>query len=147
MDAEGSSFFPFLHRSIAPMRSGTGRWSFDLKIPRGVECVIEARYEGKGPGPSLHVTADGVLHASGKAVTTLAADAWQHVIVVFNLDADSPSYALTVSAPGTAPQTFERLPFATPWFFLCDSFYFIGSGEKPGSFFVDNVAFERLPAH
>jgi len=144
MDAEGSSFFPFLHRSIAPMRSGTGRWSFDLKIPRGVECVIEARYEGKGPGPSLHVTADGVLHASGKAVTTLAADAWQHVGVVFNLDADSPSYALTVSAPGTAPQTFENLAFATPWFFLCDSFYFIGSGEKPGCFFVDNVAFERI---
>ena len=144
IEMEGSSFFPFLHRSIAPMRSGTGLWSFDLKIPRGVECVIEARYEGKGPGPSLHVTADGVLYASGRVLTTLAADVWQHVVVVFNLDADTPLYALTVSAPGTAPQTFENLPFATPWFFLCDSFYFIGSGEKPGSFFIDNVAFERL---
>ena len=42
------------------------------------------------------------------------------------------------------PQVFADLPYATDWFFLCDSVYFIGSGETPGSFSLDNIKFERL---
>lgn len=145
IDGEGSSYWPFLHRSIAPMRDGAGRWTFDLKIPRGAECVIEARNEGKGPGPSLHVNADGALRAAGRTLTTLSPDAWHRFTVAFSLDADNASYAVTVATPGAAPQSFENLPFATPWFFLCDSFYIIGSGNKPCSFYVDNIAFERQP--
>jgi len=143
-DCEGSSYWPFLHRSIAPMRGGAGRWTFDLKIPRGAECVIEARNEGKGAGPSLHVGADGALRAGGRMLATLSPDAWHRFTVAFRLDPDKASYTLTVATPGTAPQSFENLPFATPWFFVCDSFYIVGSGQKAGSFYVDNLAFERL---
>lgn len=144
-DCAGSSFWPFLHRSIAPLRDGTGRWSFDLKIPRGAECVIEARNEGKGPGPSLRVDSNGALLAAGRKLTTLSPDAWHHLTVTFSLDPDTPSYTLAVSAPGAATQTFANLPYATPWFFVCNSFFIIGSGQQPGCFYVDNVAFERLP--
>jgi len=144
-DASESSFFPFLHRSINPMRTGTARLSFDLKIPRGVDCVIEARNEGKGAGPSLHVSESGALSASGKPLTALAPDVWHHLTIEFSFDAAKPAYTVTVAAPNTAPQTFAALPFATPWFFVCDSVFFIGSGQKPGCFYLDNVVFERLP--
>ena len=145
-DAEGSSFFPFLHRSIDPMRTGAARLSFDLNMPRGVDCVIEARNEGKGAGPSLHVSEAGVLGASGKPLVPLAPDVWHHLTVEFSLDAAKPAYTVTVAAPNAAPQTFTAQPFVSPWFFMCNSVYFIGSGQKPGRFFLDNVAFERLPA-
>ena len=145
-DAAGSSFFPFLHRSIDPMRTGAARLSFDLKMARGVDCVIEARNEGKGAGPCLHVGETGALSASGKQLTTLAPDVWHHLSIAFSFDDATPAYTVTVTAPNAAPQTFAALPFATPWFFVCDSVYFIGAGQKPGSFFLDNVVFDRLPS-
>ncbi|HNX33812.1 MAG TPA: beta-galactosidase trimerization domain-containing protein [Kiritimatiellia bacterium] len=145
-DAAGSSFFPFLHRSISPMRTGSARLTFDLNMPRSVDCVIEARNEGKGAGPSLHVSETGALSASGKPLTTLAPDVWHHLSIEFSLDPAKPAYTVTVTAPNAAPQTFAALPFASPWFFVCDSVYFIGSGQKPGRFFLDNVTFERLPS-
>jgi len=145
-DAAGSSFFPFLHRSIDPMRTGAARLSFDLKMTRGVDCLIEARNEGKGAGPCLHVGETGALSASGKQLTTLAPDVWHHLSIAFSFDDAKPAYTVTVTAPNAAPQTFAALPFATPWFFVCDSVFFIGAGQKPGCFFLDNVAFERLQA-
>ena len=57
---------------------------------------------------------------------------------------DKPSYTLTVTVPGKEPAVFADLPYATDWFFLCDSVYFVGSGEKAGSFCLDNVKFERM---
>ena len=146
IDCEGSSYWPFLHRSIAPMRSGTGTWSFDLKIPRGSECMIEARNEGKGPGPSLRVAPNGALHAAGRTLTTLSPDVWHHLTITFSLAPDKAAYTVAVAAPGAATQTFADLPFATPWFFVCDSFYIIGSGQKVCAFYVDNIAFERQSA-
>jgi hypothetical protein len=50
-----------------------------------------------------------------------------------------------VASPSRPPQTFTNLPYASPWFFLCNSIYFVGSGQTPGTFFLDNVVLERLP--
>jgi hypothetical protein len=145
-DTAGSSFWPFLHRSITPMHQGAARLSFDVRVEPGAECLVEARYEGKGAGPSVRIDGEGKLHASGKSLTAVAPSVWHHLAIEFILDGDRPGYTLTVTSPGKPPQTFADLPYASPWFFLCNSLYFIGSGQKPGNFFLDNVLFERLPS-
>lgn len=144
VDTPDSSFWPFLHRSVGPLRDGVARLSFDLRIPRGVDCLVEARNEGKGAGPSIHVDESGNVHASGKQLVTLAPDVWHHLAVEFVLNGEKPSYQLTVTSPGRAPQTVANLPYASPWFFQCNSIYFVGSGQTKGHFFLDNVILERL---
>ena len=64
--------------------------------------------------------------------------------VRLRLGVEQPSYALTVTVPGQEPRVFTHLKYATEWFFLCDSVYFVGSGDAPGSFSLDNIRFERL---
>lgn len=142
-DTEGSSFYPFMHRSVTPFQQGRARLDFDVRVD-GAECLMEVRYEGKGAGPAVRFGADGKLSASGKELGTFPLSQWIHAQVDFTLGMDKPSYTLTVTAPGQAPQVFKDLPYATEWFFLCDSVYFVGSGEKAGSFCLDNVRFERL---
>jgi hypothetical protein len=145
VDTAGSSFWPFLHRTFSPIRHGAARLSFDLRVEAGVECLIEARYEGKGAGPSVRIDGAGKLHASGKKLTSVAPNVWHHVAIEFTLDGDQPGYSLMVASPSRPPQTFTNLPYASPWFFLCNSIYFVGSGQTPGTFFLDNVVLERLP--
>ena len=142
-DAAGSSFFPFMHRSVTPFRKGAARLGFDLRVD-GADCLMELRYEGKGPGPAVGFGADGKLTASGKELGTFPLSQWIHAQVDFTLGGDKPAYTLTVTTPGQEPRVYKDLPYATEWFFLCDSVYFVGSGEKAGSFSVDNVRFERM---
>jgi hypothetical protein len=146
VDTEGSSFWPFLHRSVAPFRRGKTRLAFDLRVDPSVECLVEVRYEGKGAGPAVRVDGDGKVTASGKLLTTVPTGAWNHFDITFALGVEKPSYAVAITAPGKEPQTFADLPYATEWFLRCDSVYFVGSGEKAGRFFLDNVVFERLSA-
>jgi hypothetical protein len=146
VDAAGSSFWPYLHRSLTPLRHGTTRLSYDLRWEPAVESLMELRYEGKGPGPAVHIDGAGRITASGKPLGTLDPNVWHHFEIVFTLGAEQPTYAVTITSPGQAPRAFADLPYATEWFFRCDSVYFIGSGETPGRFFLDNVAMERLTA-
>ena len=145
-DAPDSSYWPFLHRSFAPIRSGSVRLSFDLRVPYGSACVIEARTEGRGAGPSLSVDASGTLRASGRPLTALAPDVWHHVSVAFDLNAPAPAYRLAVVSPNQPPRIFPDLPFASPLFTVCDSVFIIGSGQNVGRFFLDNMALERTPS-
>lgn len=130
VDTPGSSFWPFLHRALAPLHQGAARLSFDLRIQRGVECMIEARHEGKGAGPSVRIDEAGNVRASGKRLTAVAPDTWHHFAIDFVLDGDSPGYKLSIVSPGSPLQSFDKLPYASPWFFLCNSVYFIGSGRR-----------------
>ena len=142
-DTAGSSFYPFMHRSVTPFQQGRARLDFDLRVD-GADCLMEVRYEGKGAGPAVHFGADGKLTASGKELGTFLLAQWVHAQVDFTLGMEKPSYTLTLTAPGQEPKIFKDLPYATDWFFLCDSVYFVGSGEKAGSFYLDNVKFQRL---
>jgi hypothetical protein len=146
VDAAGSSFWPFLHASLGPLHHGAARLAFDLRTEPGVECLVEARHEGKGAGPSVRIDGAGNVHAAGKRLAQAVPGVWHHFAMEFSVDGDRPVYKLTLVSPGKPPQTFDGLPFASEWFFLCDSVYFIGSGQKAGAFYLDNVAFERLPA-
>lgn len=142
-DTEGSSFFPFMHRSVTPFQQGRARLNFDVRVD-GADCLMEVRYEGKGAGPAVRFAADGKLWANGQELGTFPVSQWVQAQVEFTLGMEKPSYTLTVTAPGQEPKVFKDLPYATEWFFLCDSVYFVGSGEKAGSFCLDNIRFERL---
>jgi hypothetical protein len=145
-DAPDSSFWPFLHRSWASIRRGKCQLSYDLRAEKGVACYMELRYENRGAGPAIAVDGEGNVTATGKPLMKVAPGAWMHVDVTFSLHVLNPSYDVSITLPGQAPRTFTGLPYASEWFYLCDSLYFVGSGETAGSFYVDNVRFERLSA-
>jgi len=146
VDAAGSRFWPFLHAPFGPLHHGAARLAFDLRTEPGVECMIEARHEGKGAGPSVRVDGTGNVMAGGKRLTQAPPGVWHHFELEFSVDGDRPGYRLTLLTPGRPRQTFDALPLASEWFFLCNSVYFVGSGERPGAFYLDNVVVERLPS-
>jgi len=142
-DAAGCSFYPFMHRSVTPFRAGQARLSFEVRVD-GADCLLEVRYEGKGAGPLARFSHEGKLHTSAGEAMAFPPGQWLHVQCDFALGVEKPSYTLTVTAPGQQAQVFADLKYATEWFFLCDSVYFVGSGDTPGSFSLDNIQFERL---
>ena len=144
MDAADSSFWPFLHRSVGPFTQGNYRLAFDLRVDPRAVCQVELRYEGKGAGPSMRFDGDGSVLAGDRKLAKVAPGKWFHVVIEFALGVEKPGYKLTVQVPGSPEAVFADLPYATEWFFLCNSVYFIGSGDAPGSFYLDNVMLERL---
>lgn len=145
-DTVDSSFWPFLHRSVSRFRQGTARLDYDLRVGSGADCLMELRYEGKGAGPSVRLEGTGRLSHGGKELATLSPDVWYHFAVTVRLGDEQPSFDLTVTPPTGEPLVFPALPYATDWFFLCDSVYFVGAGNQPGEFYLDNVRLERLAA-
>jgi len=89
---------------------------------------------------------DGKIIAAGKTVAQVQPGTWFRMAVAFGLGTQKPDYEVTVEAPGQEPRTVAALPYASPWFSRCDSLYFIGAGESAASFYLDDVALERLPA-
>jgi hypothetical protein len=146
VDAENSSFWPFLHRSIGAFTQGRARLSFDLRVDPGAVCLMELRYEAKGAGPSVRFDGHGDIYASGKKLTQVAPGTWFHVEIEFELGTEKPAYQVSVQSQGRPASTFKDIPYATEWFFLCNSVYFIGDGNAPGTFYLDNVMLERLSA-
>lgn len=142
-EADKSSFWPFMHRSVTPFRQGRARLAFEVRVD-GADCLLEVRYEGKGAGPQVWFRADGKLLAGNKELLTFPVGQWIHAQADFTLGGEKPGYSLTVTLPGQQPQVFPDLPYVTEWFFLCDSVYFVGSGEGTGRFWLDNVRFERM---
>ena len=143
-DAAACSFWPFMHRSVTPFRTGQARLSLDVRVD-GADCLLEVRYEGKGAGPLARFSHDGKLFTTAGEAMTFPLGQWLHVQCDFALGVEKPAYTLTVTVPGQEPRVFADLKYATEWFFLCDSVYFVGSGDAAGSFSLDNIKFERLP--
>jgi len=144
VDAADSSFWPFLHRSVGPFTQGSYRLAFDLRVDPRAVCLVELRYEGKGAGPSVRFDGDGNVLAGDRKLAKVEPGKWFHVEIAFSLGVEKPAYQLTIQQPGQPQQTFKDLQYATEWFFLCNSVYFVGSGNAPGNFCLDNVVLERL---
>lgn len=143
-DAPDCSFYPFLHRSIPSFQRGIGKLSYDLQVGAKANCLMELRYEGKGAGPALRLDGDGNLTHAGQDLAKLQPDTWYHFEVTVRLGDQGPSFDLRVTPPTGEPLVFTKLPYATEWFFLCNSVYFVGSGNEAGEFYLANVKFERL---
>jgi len=142
VDTADSSFWPFLHCNVPAFRRGRARLSFDLRLEPGAVFYTEARFEGKGAGPSVHVDGSGRLNVTDKV--TLPPNQWHHWEIDFVLGNDKRGYTLRVTPQGQAPVTIPDLPYATEWFYLCNSLYFVGNGNTSAKFYLDNVVFERL---
>ncbi len=144
-DREKSSFWPFLHRSVPAFRRGVARLAFDLCLEADAAFMVEVRYENVAPGVSL-LCRDGKVTASGAAALPGAAPgAWQHLDVELRMGVERPGYDVTVTVAGREPVTLKDVPFAESTYTQCNSVYFVGSGEKQASTWLDNVRFERLP--
>ena len=144
IDTPASIFFPFLHRTVTPFRHGNAKLSFDLRVDAGAFCEVEARYEGKGAGPSVDFKGDGSVSIAGKEVARIKPGEWFHVDIDFRLGGPKPGYDLSLTRKGEATVTIRDLPYASSWFYLCDSVYFVGAGETAGTFYLDNISLERL---
>lgn len=142
VDTADSSFWPFLHCNVPTFRRGRARLSFDLRLEPGAVFYTEARYEGKGAGPSISVDGTGRLNVTDKV--TLPPNQWHHWDIAFVLGNDKPGYTLRLTPQGKETVTLPDLPYATDWFYLCNSLYFVGNGNAPANFYLDNVVFERL---
>ncbi len=144
VDTPASIFFPFLHRTVTPFRHGNARLSFDLRVDAGAFCEVEARYEGKGAGPSVDFKGDGSVSVAGKELARIKPGEWFHVDLEFRLGGPKLGYDLSITRPGEAAVTIRDLPYASSWFYRCDSVYFVGAGETQGTFYLDNISLERL---
>ncbi len=144
VDTADSSFWPFLHRSVGPFYHGRARLAFDLRVDPRASCLVELRYENKGAGPSVRFDGDGNVAAGGKRLTRTAPGKWFRVAIEFELGTEKPAYSVSVAQEGRKAETFKDIGYASEWFFLCNSVYFVGSGNEPGNFYLDNVTLERL---
>lgn len=142
-DTEDSSFWPFLHRSFPAFRRGAATLNYELRVGSEADCLVELRYEGKGPGPSIRLDSEGRLSHAGQELAVLKPDTWHRFRIEIRLGDEKPGFDLTVTPDGGEPLVFSSLTYASEWFFLCNSVYFVGSGNRVGDFFLDNVRFER----
>lgn len=76
----------------------------------------------------------------------IVANSWNHVEIEFSLGTEKPGYHVKIAAPGQTPIESGELAYGSPWFYLCNALYFVGCGQKPGRFYLDNVVLERLTA-
>ena len=144
-DREQSSFYPFMHRSVPAFRRGVAKLAFDLRLEADAAFMVEVRYEGVAPGVSLHFRDGKVAASGGAAVPTAAPGEWQHVTVELRMGVERAGYDVSLTTAGREPVSLKDVPFAESRFTQCNSVYFVGSGEKQASTWLDNVRFERLP--
>ena len=115
------------------------RNSFDLRVEPGAHAACEWRDWPAGEssykyGPSLHVTADGALTASGKKLLTVPTGQWFHIEITCPLT----NYCVTVTLPGQPPQRFENLPY-DEGFKSVDWIGFTSAGKQGSVYYVDNL--------
>lgn len=160
--AGGAKKGPSVSACWRPFRKGTARLSCDMKVDAGAACELELRHDGIGTmdsGPSLAVNSNGDLLArnfpmqvyyfgsalsSGERVLmTIPPNTWFHLVIDMRLGMQNAGYTLAVTVQGQEPRTFTGLCLGQ-WFLACQSVHFVGARESSGSFYVDNVKFERL---
>lgn len=146
VEAEGSSFWPFLYHMLPAVTRGRSQLAFDLNLEPGQACNVEVRHEGRGPGSNVRFDAQGNVFADGQKLGTIVPNTWNHVEIQFTLGTDKPGYRVKITAPGRPAIESPELPYRNPWFYLTNAVYFVGNGQKAGRFWLDNVSVERLTA-
>lgn len=112
--------------------------SFDLRVEPGAHVAWEWRAWPHGApyktGPSLHVTSDGALTASGKKLLTVPIGQWFHIEINYAQGA----YSVTVTLPGQVPQRFDGLR-CSEGFKAVDWIGFTSAGKQGSVYYVDNL--------
>jgi len=121
----------------------TIRNSFDLRVEPGAHVAWEWRDWPEGgsykTGPSLHVTPDGSLTASGKKLLSVPTGQWFHIEITCTLG----TYSVTVTLPGQAPKRFDDLR-CSDGFKAVDWIGFTSAGRPGTVYYVDNLKITPL---
>jgi len=131
------SWTPHIYAKVR-YEEGVVRHSFDLRIEPGAQMICEWRDWPSGAnyktGPLLHVTAEGVLTASGRKLLAVPASQWFHIEICWQ----GNSYSVTVTVAGQAPQRFDGLR-CSEGFKAVDWIGFISTGKQGSVYYVDNL--------
>ncbi len=135
------SWTPHIYAKVH-YENGTIRNSFDLRVEPGANVLWEWRDWPDGAayktGPSVHVTPDGALIASGKKLLTVPIGQWFHVEINYAHGV----YSVTVTLPGQTPQRFDDLR-CSDGFKAVDWIGFISIGKQGSVYYVDNLKLSR----
>lgn len=113
-DAPGMSanYDPHLQYNL-DAKQGIGRLSFSIRMEQGAMMYHEWRDWSVNPyiaGPSLTIDAEGNLTANGKRLLAIPRDQWVQITIACPLGEQAKgTYELTVTVPGSTPQTFFDL--------------------------------------
>jgi len=126
-------------------RKGTVRVSYDVRLEPGADLVQEWR-DASNPyqvGPSIRITTDGKLVASGKELMTVPHGQWLHLAFETKLGKEATgTYDLTVTVPGQEPKRFEKLPVGKPTWRQFRWLGFISMATDTAVIYLDNVRIE-----
>jgi hypothetical protein len=148
-DAAGlsQSWQPHLYYEPAYL-SGQVRQSFDVRLEPGAQMFVEWRDNTAYPeniGPTLAVSPDGQVTASGKALRQIPFSQWVHVDIEGAVGRDAPrTYTVTLTLPGQPPQRFENIPNRGTDFNELHWLGFVCPAEQPAVFYVDNLQIQLV---
>ncbi|NQT37258.1 MAG: right-handed parallel beta-helix repeat-containing protein [Planctomycetes bacterium] len=142
------SWTPHIYAKVR-YENGVVHNSFDLRVEPGAQVGWEWRdWPGGGsyqPGPSLSVTAEGALTASGRKLLTVPTGRWLHVEIVCGLGTKATgTYTVAVTLPEQVPQRFADIPYPAG-FKAVDWIGFFSAGKEGTVYFVDNLKLAVRP--
>ena len=122
---------------------GFVRDSFDLRFESGAQLNHEWRdWPTESPyktGPSLTLTADGVILANRKRLLILPTNQWVHIEILCGLGKQqNGTYSTTVTLPNQPPQHFDGLQYQAG-FIKLTWLGFSTFGKKGTQYYLDNL--------
>jgi hypothetical protein len=125
--------------------TGTVHLSWDMLNSKQAPAsfYVEVRQYANGSkysvGPTVSVSSDGQVTASGKSVGTLPAGEWGHVDITLHLGQGAPLvYDLTYSAPGQPTKT-ATFPYKDDTFREIQWLGISSTSDAPTVFYIDNL--------
>jgi hypothetical protein len=123
---------------------GTAVSSFDLRVEPGAAVWHEWR-DSSSPyrvGPSLGVTAAGMVKVRDRELLPIPLSQWVHFAITTGLGKQATgTWELTVTVPGQTPQAFSGMPCDPKWKAL-EWMGFISNATDTAVFYLDNVKLE-----
>jgi hypothetical protein len=143
--AEGATYFPHFFTNVR-YASGTVRSAFKLRVEARANPVFEWRdvdpwYKA---GPSVEVTPDGTLRASGKDLVKLPLGQWVDIEIVAGVGPQANGeYTVSVKQPGEGqPRRFEaRYPSG---FKTLGWIGFMSNAYSKAVYYVDDLVHEGV---
>ena len=126
---------------------GTVIQAFDAYLEPGALFFTEWRDETAHPeciGPTVELSGDGTVKASGRTLTRVPAETWLHVEVECPLGDREAGYTVRIGLMGEAPEVFEDVPLRGNDFQELHWLGFVSTADDAAVFYIDNVSIEPL---
>jgi len=118
-------------------------WNMRNSAEAPASFFIEVRQMDSGSpyrvGPTVAVSPDGAVTASGRPVGTIPLGQWVNVAIEIELGADTPgTYRLALAVPGRDPVVHE-LPYRSAAFRRIDWLGISSTSQTASVFYIDNL--------